>query len=165
MRGAEVDPSTIELLRTVTTNTIAGLLIKIAGMRTRAIHGVRPINPDRCLFVGPAFTLRNVPIREDLTDRASMASPGSHLHGTIDTIPSGSVLVIDMLRDDSCGGLGDVLVAALIARGVVGVVADGGMRDGKAISSMSIPVFCAGIAPAPSNRAATLSSATRMVLW
>jgi regulator of RNase E activity RraA len=153
MQTAETDPATIELLRSVTTDTIAGLLIKMGGMRTRAIRGVRPLNPGRCRFVGPAYTLRNVPIREDLTHRASMANPGSHLHGTVDAIPAGSVLVIDMLRDDSCGGLGDVLVAALVARGVVGIVADGGMRDGKAIGEMTIPVFAAGIAPAPSNRA------------
>lgn len=152
MQG-ELDPRTIEQLRKVTTNTVAGLLIKIAGLRTRVVQGVRPLDPSACRFVGPAFTVRNVPVREDLTERASIASPLSPHHGTYDRIPAGRVLVIDMLRDTSCGGMGDVLVARLAARGVAGIVADGGMRDGEAIRAMSLAVFCAGIAPAPSNRA------------
>jgi regulator of RNase E activity RraA len=143
----------LQLLAKVSTNTIAGLLIKFAGLRSRAIAGVRPLNPGAARFVGPAFTLRNVPVREDLTDRASIASPKSPLHGTVDRVPPGSVLVIDMRGEMRCGALGDVLIAALATRGVAGVVTDGPMRDGEAMSTMSIPVFCAGIAPAPSNRA------------
>lgn len=136
----------------MSTNTIAGLLIKIAGMRTRVVQGVRPLAPSRSRVVGPAFTVRYVPIREDMTDRASMANPGSHLHGTYDRIPPGSVLIMDMMGDTRCGGLGDVLVAGLIAHGLAGLVVDGGVRDGEAIAAMSLPVFCAAVAPAPSNR-------------
>jgi len=148
----EVAPQTIELLRTVSTDTITGQLIKIAGMRTRAVRGVRPINPARCRFVGPAYTIRYVPIREDLTESSSLASPTSHLKGTLDAIPAGSVVVIDMMRDDSSGALGDVLIARLIAIGVAGVVADGGMRDVSVIADMALPVFCAARAAPPSTR-------------
>ena len=134
-----VSPETLELLGRVSTNTLTGLMIKLAGLRTRAVLGVRPLVPSRSRFVGPAFTVRYVPIREDLTDRASMASPNSHLHGTYDRIPRGSVLVMDMMRNDTCGCLGDVLVAGLIARGVAGLVCDGGIRDGEAIAGMTLP--------------------------
>jgi regulator of RNase E activity RraA len=148
-----VSPETLALLGRVSTNTLTGLMIKLAGLRTRAVQGVRPLVPSRSRFVGPAFTARYVPIREDLTDRASMASPNSHLHGTYDRIPRGSVLVMDMMRNDSCGCLGDVLVAGLIARGVAGLVCDGGVRDGEAIAGMTLPVFSSGVAAPPSNRA------------
>lgn len=153
MIESQVDESTLELLRKVSTNTLAGLMIKIAGLRTRSIDKARPLNKANARFAGPAFTLRNVPVREDLAGRASIVSRQSPLHGTIDRIPSGSVLVIDMLGETSCGGLGDVMVAALQARGVAALVTDGAMRDGEAIAEMSIPVFCNGVAPAPSNRA------------
>jgi len=143
----------IQMLRAVSTDTLAGLLIKEAGMRSRAAHGVRPLNAECCRFVGPAFTVRFVPLREDFGDRASMVNSNSALYGTIDTIPAGGVVMMDMRGDTSCGGLGDVLVAALIARGVAGLVADGAMRDGDAIRRMKLPVFCAGIAPAPVGRA------------
>ena len=148
-----VDEATLALLGKVSTNTLAGLMIKIAGLRTRTISQARPLNPANARFVGPAFTLRNVPVREDLTDRASIVSRKSHLHGTVDRMPAGSVLVIDMRGDTSCGGLGDVMVAALAKRGVAALVTDGAMRDGEAIAGMSLPVFCNGVAPAPSNRA------------
>src|SRR5262245_55405475 len=149
---APVAPETLALLARVSTNTLAGLLIKIAGLRPRSVQGVRPLAPARSRFVGPAFTARYVPIREDLGDRASMANAKSHLYGTYDRIPAGSVVVMDMMRDTSCGALGDVLVAGLIARGAAGLVVDGAMRDGDAVAAMRLPVFCAGVAPPPSNR-------------
>src|SRR4051794_16713005 len=98
-------------------------------MRTRVIQGVRPLNLEHCRFVGRAFTVRFVPVREDLADRASMANPGNPNYGAIDKVPAGSVVVMDMRGDVSAGGLGDVLVARLKARGVAGLVTDGGMRD------------------------------------
>jgi len=143
---------TLERLRKVSTDTITGLLMKIAGMRTRAVYGVHPVNPARCRFIGPAYTIRYVPIREDYTDTASPVSPGSRLHGRLDEIPAGSVLVIDMGRDDTSGALGDVIVARLVALGVAGVVVDGGMRDVSVIAQMPLPVFCRGNAPPPSPR-------------
>lgn len=142
-------PETLERLRKVSTDTITGVLMKIAGMRTRAIHGVHPVNPARCHFIGPAYTIRYVPIREDYTDSASPVSPGSRLHGRLDEIPAGSVVVLDMGRDDTSGALGDVIIARLIALGVAGVVADGGMRDVSVIAQMPLPVFCRGNAPPP----------------
>jgi regulator of RNase E activity RraA len=148
-----IDSETFRLLQEVSTNTLAGLLIKTDGLRTRTILGARPLNPANARFVGPAFTLRNVPLREDLAHRASVVSRASPLHGTIDRFPAGSVLVIDMRGDRSCGGLGDIMVAALAARGAAALVTDGAMRDGEAIAAGSLPVFCDGVAPAPSNRA------------
>jgi len=125
----KIAPDTLAVLQRVSTDTITGQLLKMAGLRTRAVQGVRPVQPARCRMVGPAYTMRFVPIREDLTDRSSVVSPASHLYGSLDDIPPGSVVVLDMGGDASAGAFGDVLVARLIAIGVAGVVADGGMRD------------------------------------
>lgn len=148
----QLAPGTIKSLYRVSTDTITGILMKIAGMRTRAIRDVRPIDPRNCHFVGTAYTVRYVPIREDFTDRASPVSPGSRLHGRLDEIPAGSVVVIDMGGDATSGALGDVIVARLIALGVAGVVADGGMRDVSVIATMSLPVWARAPAPPPSPR-------------
>lgn len=148
----QLAPGTIKSLYRVSTDTITGILMKIAGMRTRAIRDVRPIDPRNCHFVGTAYTVRYVPIREDFTDRASPVSPGSRLHGRLDEIPAGSVVVIDMGGDATSGALGDVIVARLIALGVAGVVVDGGMRDVSVIATMSLPVWARAPAPPPSPR-------------
>ena len=145
-------PDTIATLRKVSTDTITGTLIRIAGMRTRAMHGVRPIDPQRCAFVGPAFTVRYVPLREDHAARASVVSPGSPLLGTMDKVPAGSVVVMSMGGDDTSGAIGDVIAARLKSIGVAGVVVAGGMRDGVAIAGIGLPVWCRAVAAPPSPR-------------
>jgi len=150
--GDKIAAETLQLLRKVSTDTITGELMRIAGMRSRAVRNVRPIDPANCTFIGPAYTVRYVPLREDHAARASVVSPGSPLLGTMDQVPAGSVVIMDMGGDDSSGAIGDVIAARLKALGVVGVVADGGMRDGMAITAMQLPVWCRAVAAPPSPR-------------
>lgn len=143
-------PDTLERLTRVSTATITTHLLKSHGMRTRAVEGVRPVDPQRCRFVGPAYTARYVPVREDLSVGGARPLAVNPMQEAIDTIPAGSVLVIDMNGDPTCGALGDILIARLIAREIAGVVADGGMRDIDAVRQMTLPVFCRGYAAPPS---------------
>jgi regulator of RNase E activity RraA len=108
------------------------------------------VDARRCRFVGPAFTVRYVPMREDLSMGGKRALATNPLQEAIDNAPPGSVFVIDMNGDASSGALGDILIARLIARGVAGVVADGGMRDIEPVQQMTLPVFCRGYAAPPS---------------
>src|SRR5258708_7149215 len=149
--NADVSADTLEQLKSVSTATITSQLLRAHGMRTRAIAGVRPINPARCHFVGPAFTLRYVPRREDLAAGGSRALTTNPMHAAIEAIPAGSVFVLDMQGNRSCGALGDVLISRLIARGAVGAVCDGGMRDVGPVGDMSLPVFSASHAAPPST--------------
>jgi len=144
-------PALLDKPQRVSTDTAASVLMR-HGLRTRAVRNVRPINPQRCRFIGPAVTLRFVPIREDITTTASAVSPGGRLHGKLDTLPKGSVLVMDMGQDETSGAIGDIIAARLVALGVVGVVADGGMRDIGVISDMALPVWSKSAAPPPSPR-------------
>ncbi len=148
---APVSPDTLQKLHSVSTDTITTVLLHL-GMRTRAIHNVRPITPQRCRFIGPAVTMRFVPIREDHTTTASAVAPGSRVHGVLDSILRGSVLVMDMRGDDTSGAIGDVIAARLIALGVAGVVGDGGIRDVGVLAGMDLPVWCRAAAPPPSPR-------------
>lgn len=144
-------PALLDRLQRVSTDTVTSVLMK-RGMRTRAVRNIRPINPQRCRFIGPAVTLRFVPIREDFTTTASAVSPGGRLHGKLDAIPSGSVVVMDMGQDETSGAIGDIIAARLVAEGVAGVVADGGMRDVGVIADMALPVWSKAAAPPPSPR-------------
>jgi regulator of RNase E activity RraA len=139
-----------EVLHEVSTATITSQLIKQAGMRTRSVRGVRPIDAARCRFAGPAVTVRYAPMREDLDAVASIAHPDNPMTKAIETAPPGAVLVIQAGGLQG-GALGDVLIARLVARGIAGVVSDGAMRDIAAASGLGLPVFCAAHTPNPSS--------------
>jgi regulator of RNase E activity RraA len=143
-------PDTLDKLRRVSTATLTTQLLKNDGLRTRAVLGVKPVDARRCKFVGPACTVRYVPMREDLSMGGKRALATNPLQEAIDNAPAGSVFVIDMNGDASSGALGDILIARLIARGIAGVVADGGMRDIEPVQQMTLPVFCRGYAAPPS---------------
>jgi regulator of RNase E activity RraA len=145
-----LEPDTLERLRRVSTATLTTQLLKNHGLRTRAIPDVKPVDARRCKFVGPAYTVRYVPMREDLSIGGKRALATNPLQEAIDNAPAGSVFVIDMNGDARSGALGDILIARLIACGVAGVVADGGMRDIEPVQQMTLPVFCRGYAAPPS---------------
>jgi regulator of RNase E activity RraA len=142
-----------KLLGAVSTAAITGYLYKKHGMRFRALQNVQALDPAKCRFCGPAFTLRYVPQREDLNVATDLGSPDSYVLKADEQIRRGDVLVIDMQRDTRVGALGDVLVSGFIARGVAAIVADGGMRDVRDIRSFGLPVVSgAAVAPpAPSG--------------
>ena len=146
----DLAPDTIDLLRQVSTATITTQLVKNHGMTSRSVRGVQPVVPVRSRFVGPAFTLRYVPMREDLIPGGKRAMTGNIVQDAIDDIPAGAVFVIDQCGDTGCGSLGDILMARLVVRGVVGVVSDGGMRDIDPLRQMEMPVFCRGFGAPPS---------------
>ncbi len=146
----DVSAETLATLREVSTATVTAQLLKKHGMRSRTVQNVRPLLPHNCRFVGPASTLRYVPAREDLEALSSTGHPGNATAESIEAMPAGGVMVIDMQGSVAGGALGDVLISRLIARGVVGVVADGAMRDAGPLASMAMPVFSRGVTAPPS---------------
>ena len=138
-----------ELYSRATTASLTAQLIK-RGMRTRAIAHIGPINPDTPRVFGPAYTLRYIPMREDLATGAAMADPENPQRKAIEVIPAGHVLVADTHGLEVSGTLGDILVARLKVRGVAGVVSDGPMRDIAELEKIDFPVFARGNAAPPS---------------
>ncbi len=149
----ELAPDTLNKLREVSTATVTAQLIKIARLRTRSPLGVKPLDPNKARFVGPAVTLRYAPMREDLDARASTANPDNPTRIAIETATPGSVLVIDTGGCVGVGTIGDILGARLIYRGIAGVIADGAMRDVGPLAQMSLPIQCRASAPPPSSGA------------
>lgn len=138
-----------ELYSRATTASLTAQLIK-RGMRTRGISNVAPVNPDTPRVFGPAYTLRYIPMREDLATGAAMADPENPQRKAIEVVPRGHVLIVDTNGMDVSGTFGDILVARLRVRGVAGVVSDGPMRDIEELRKMDFPVFARGNAAPPS---------------
>ena len=65
-----LDPKTVEILGGVSTATLTTVLLK-KGLRNVWMRGAMPIRSGQGRLVGPAFTLRFVPAREDLATPAS----------------------------------------------------------------------------------------------
>ena len=85
-------------LLSVSTATLTTALFK-RGLRNTFIQDVRPLNGEHCRMAGPAFTLRYIPAREDLDTLAVFQDPRHPQRHAVETIPAGSVMVIDSRGD------------------------------------------------------------------
>ncbi|BFL61943.1 Demethylmenaquinone methyltransferase family [Roseomonas mucosa] len=133
-------PETRDKLKAVSTATLASILYK-RGLRSQFIQDVRPLHPLKESMVGEAFTLRYMPAREDLNDMSVFRDPEHPQRKAVETCPPGAVLVMDSRKDARAASAGGILVTRLQARGVAGVVTDGGFRDSAEIATLDIPAF------------------------
>ncbi|MGV4792067.1 ribonuclease activity regulator RraA [Rhizobium sp. F40D2] len=138
----------IATLKTVSTATLTTVLLK-KGLRNVWIRGAVPLKPGQPRIVGPAFTLRFVPAREDLATPASWASPIS-TRAAIEAMPEGCVAVVDAMGVTDAGIFGDILCARMQKRGVAALVTDGVVRDLAGVLDANLPVWCSGVAAPPS---------------
>jgi 4-hydroxy-4-methyl-2-oxoglutarate aldolase len=68
------------------------------------------------------------------------------IHVAVAEAPSGSVLVVDVGDDGARGYWGEVLTTGAEARGLKGLVIDGGVRDVDALEAHAFPVFSTMVA-------------------
>jgi regulator of RNase E activity RraA len=124
----------------VSTATITTVLLK-RGLRNTFIKGLSLVNPAAPRLVGPAYTLRYIPAREDL-DQPGVFEDRSHpQRKAVEECPPGAVMVIDSRGDASAASAGGILVTRLWKRGVAGVVTDGGFRDSPDIALLPFAVY------------------------
>jgi regulator of RNase E activity RraA len=142
----------LEALRAVSTATITLQLLK-RGFRNCFIHGAKPLNATVRPFVAEAYTLRFIPMREDLSRPEVLANVEYPPRKAIEAIPPGQALVIDCRGELRAGAAGGILATRLRIRGAAALVADGPMRDAAELAAMDFPVYCAGAA-APASIAA-----------
>ncbi len=129
-----------EKLKAVSTATLTTVLLK-RGLRNVFIRGVYKINPDAPRLVGPAFTLRYIPAREDI-DNIGVFNDRTHpQRRAIEECPPGHVLVMDSRKDPSAASAGGILVTRLYMRGAAGVVTDGGFRDTPEIAKLPFATY------------------------
>jgi 4-hydroxy-4-methyl-2-oxoglutarate aldolase len=75
-------------------------------------------------------------------------TPGDNLaiHVAVSEAPAGFALVVDVGDQPELGYWGEVLTTGAQARGLAGLVIDGGVRDASALAAHEFPVFSTMIA-------------------
>ena len=129
-------------LKKVSTASIATALFK-RGLRNQFIQGVVPVAPKDENMVGPAFTLRYIPAREDRNPITAFRNADHPQRVAIETCPPGHVLVMDGRKDARAATAGSILITRLAIRGAAGVVTDAGMRDAEGIGKLDMPAYFA----------------------
>lgn len=132
-----MNPETRDKLMGVSTATLATALFK-RGLRNVFLQDVHPVAPKSKNMVGPAFTLRYIPAREDLNDLSVFLNPDHPQRAAVEQCPEGHVLIMDSRRDPTAASAGDILVTRLMVRGGEGVVTDGGFRDAMRIAGLEM---------------------------
>ncbi len=135
-----MNPQTREKLSGVSCATLTTALFK-RGLRNVFIQNVGPIAQKGKNMVGPAFTLRYIPAREDLNPITVFQNPEHPQRAAIEQCPEGHVMVIDSRQDPRAASAGDILVRRLMKRGGAGIVTDGGFRDSPTIGTLEIPAY------------------------
>ncbi|MCM3411854.1 4-carboxy-4-hydroxy-2-oxoadipate aldolase/oxaloacetate decarboxylase [Metabacillus litoralis] len=91
-------------------------------------HNLKPIL-DNTMICGPAVTA------------VCPAGDNLMIHAAIEVCKPGDVLVITTIGEMEAGMIGELIVSALIKRGVQGVIIDSGIRDLAQIRELGFPVW------------------------
>jgi 4-hydroxy-4-methyl-2-oxoglutarate aldolase len=110
------------------------------GSATLGESGAVPMAPRiRPVWRGARVSAPAFPVTCTTTDNLA-------IHVAVAEAPAGSVLVVDVGDDGARGYWGEVLTTGAEARGLKGLVIDGGVRDVDALEAHRFPVFSALIA-------------------
>jgi regulator of RNase E activity RraA len=140
----ELSTKTKERLSKVSTATLCTALFK-RGFRNVYIQGIKLLSkPSGGNLVGPAFTMRSIPAREDLDQISAFDDPNHPQRKAIESVPPGHVLVLDCRQEKRVASGGEILTTRLKVRGAAGLVSDGPVRDSGSLSQMDFPIYCAG---------------------
>src|ERR1700755_1862279 len=143
-------PEQIATLSKITTATITTVLLK-KGLLNVWMRGTKPLHPGQKRLVGPAFTLRFVPAREDLATPEYWSSQIS-TRPAIEAMPAGCIAVVDAMGITDAGIFGDILCARMVRRGVAALVTDGVVRDLEGVLGTGLPL-CGDVYAAPPSAA------------
>jgi regulator of RNase E activity RraA len=124
-------------LDAVSTATLASQLQR-RGIRNIFLSGLRPTQVGRRLL-GYAFTLRYVPMREDL--QARLGAGVNAQRRAVESIGPDEVLVIEARGEADAGTIGDIFALRALRLGAAGIITDGALRDTPAIRRLDIPVY------------------------
>lgn len=126
-------------LMTVSTATLTTALFK------RGLYNVFLQGPQRLRagpnMVGPAYTLRYIPSREDVDVLEVFKDRSNPQRKGVEECPPGAVFVVDSRGDARAASLGGILASRLEQLGCAGIVTDGGFRDTPEIAAREIPSY------------------------
>ena len=140
----------LESFRRISTASLAGVMLKL-GLSNQWVRGPMPLRLDFPRTVGRAFTLRFVPLREDVPGAFAKKLPVNR--DAVEMMESGSIAIADARGTLDAASFGDVVVARMVKRGVAGVVTDGAVRDRNGLLATGMPIWTCGVtAPPPGAR-------------
>ena len=147
MTQPELEPlpdGVLETLRKVSTSTIATQLYK-RGFRQPQLLGVQALSEVADGFVGEAFTMRFIPMREDVDGLDPYRSGNTLQWEAFEALQPGQVLVVDSYRTATAASGGDMLMTRAWKRGAAAVVTDGGLRDGHVLAKLPFPTYASQV--------------------
>lgn len=150
--GSEMIRAAVGALRRTSVATVSAILLR-RGMRNQCLVGLLPVAAGDEVMVGPAYTLRFIPAREDVDTMAWLARPDNVQRRAIEECPPGAVLVIDAGGSGRAASAGDLMALRLSVRGCAGMVTDGGFRDTRGIAATGLPAYQRQTAPCASPAA------------
>jgi 4-hydroxy-4-methyl-2-oxoglutarate aldolase len=135
----------------LTVATLADVLDRL-GYRNQVMHSrMRPVVAAKPIL-GPAFTMQAVPQPSLVSDPYAMEMEAT------DVIPPGAVMAVSAGGASQAGLWGELLSTRALARGCVGAVIDGGVRDLAGIEQLQFPTFASTIHAADSYGRAEVTS-------
>jgi 4-hydroxy-4-methyl-2-oxoglutarate aldolase len=112
----------------------------VLGAATLGESGGRPMAPRiRPAWTGARVSAPAFPVNCSTADNLA-------IHVAVAEAPAGSVLVVNVGHEHARGYWGEVLTTGAEARGLAGLVIDGGVRDVGALEAHRFPVFSTMIA-------------------
>ncbi|MCA8928341.1 MAG: ribonuclease activity regulator RraA [Alphaproteobacteria bacterium] len=135
----------VATLKRVSTATLTMQLLK-RGIRQVWMFGPKPLSDGQERIAGPAFTLRFIPGREDLSGPEILKRTDLAQRRAIEECPPGHILVVDCLGLADGAAIGDILATRMQVRGVAGMVSDACVRDADGVKASGLPVWCPGAA-------------------
>lgn len=144
------DAALFDALRRVSTDSAAGVLLK-KGLCNQWVRGPVPMRLDFPRTVGRAFTLRFIPLREDIPGALVKKLPVNR--DAVEVMPPGCIAIADARATRDAATFGDIVVTRMAKRGVAGVVTDGAVRDRMGLLASKLPIWMNGVtAPPPGAR-------------
>jgi 4-hydroxy-4-methyl-2-oxoglutarate aldolase len=136
----QADPD-LDRLAALPVSALADVLDRL-GHRSQAMgHAVRPLPGGPVSVAGRAFTIAATASDE------IVENPYEHELAAVDATPPGAVVVLATGGCLDVAVWGELLTTRMLARGGVGVVTDGGIRDVAGIRRLGVPSFAAAITP------------------
>ena len=144
------DAALFDTLRRVSTDSVAGVLLK-KGLFNQWVRGPMPMRLDFPRTVGRAFTMRFIPLREDVPGALAKKLPVNR--DAVEVMPPGCIAIADARGTRDAATFGDIVVTRMAKRGVAGIVTDGAVRDRMGLMASKLPIWMNGVtAPPPGAR-------------